>query len=108
MKRGARLCTILGMILIAALGIQAQTPEKHAITFDDLMKMHRISAPQISRDGKWVAYSISTPDMEANRSASNIWIIPATGGEAIQLTQSGKDSAPAWAPDGKELAFLSS
>jgi dipeptidyl aminopeptidase/acylaminoacyl peptidase len=108
MKRGARLCAVVGMLLVAAFGIQAQTPERHAITFDDLIKMHRISAPQISRDGKWVAYSISTPDMEANRGASNIWIVPAAGGDAIQLTQSGKDSAPAWSHDEKELAFLSS
>jgi dipeptidyl aminopeptidase/acylaminoacyl peptidase len=98
----------VGMLLVAAVGIQAQTPEKHAITFDDLIKMHRISAPEISRDGKWVAYSMSTPDMEANRGTSNIWIVPAAGGEPIQLTQSGKDSAPAWSRDGKELAFLSS
>jgi dipeptidyl aminopeptidase/acylaminoacyl peptidase len=108
MKRGARLCAMVGMLLVAAVGIRAQTPEKHAITFDDLIKMHRISAPEISRDGKWVAYSMSTPDMEANRGTSNIWIVPAAGGEPIQLTQSGKDSAPAWSRDGKELAFLSS
>jgi dipeptidyl aminopeptidase/acylaminoacyl peptidase len=85
----------------------AQAPAKHAMTFDDLIKLHRLSAPEISRDGKWVAYGVSTPDVDANRSISNIWLISAAGGDATQLTQGGKDSAPSWSPDGKTLAFLS-
>jgi len=81
---------------------------KRPITFDDLRSMHRVASPVISPDGKWVAYSVATPDMDANRNASNIWVVPAIGGAAIQLTQSGHDSAPAWSPDSKALAFISS
>ena len=111
MKRAARLSGFLTLLLlvqpVSSYAQGAQTA-KHPITFDDLIKLHRISAPEISRDGKWVAYTIATPDMDANRNASNIWIMSTAGGNAVQLTQSGKDSAPAWSPDGKTLAFLSS
>ncbi|HUN62863.1 MAG TPA: S9 family peptidase [Candidatus Sulfotelmatobacter sp.] len=90
-----------------ALCLQAQTTAKHAMTFDDLIKLHRISGATVTKDGKWVAYAVSTPDLEANRNVSNIWIIRATGGEPTQVTQGGRDSSPAWSPDGKTLAFLS-
>jgi dipeptidyl aminopeptidase/acylaminoacyl peptidase len=107
MKRGVWSSGFLLVALAVGTVIAAQTAEKHPLTFDDLIKMHRVSASAISHDGKWVAYAISTPDLEANRGLSNIWMVAATGGEAMQLTQSGKDSAPSWSPDGKTLAFLS-
>jgi dipeptidyl aminopeptidase/acylaminoacyl peptidase len=46
--------------------------------------------------------------MDANRNATNIWLVSTESGGPIQLTQSGKDSSPVWSPDGKMIAFLSS
>jgi dipeptidyl aminopeptidase/acylaminoacyl peptidase len=88
-------------------GAKGQDAAKHAMRFDDLIKLQRVSEPQISPDGKWVAYTVTTPDMEANRNASNVWLAPAAGGDTIQLTQSGKDSSPVWSPDGKMIALIS-
>jgi dipeptidyl aminopeptidase/acylaminoacyl peptidase len=110
MKLSALLWAFVAIVWSGAcLVTSAQdTASKRPITFDDLRSMHRVASPTISPDGKWIAYSVATPDMDANRNASNIWIVPTGGGAAIQLTQSGHDSAPAWSPDSKTLAFISS
>jgi dipeptidyl aminopeptidase/acylaminoacyl peptidase len=94
-------------LFCSAASLHAQEA-KHPITFDDMIQLHRVGDPKISPDGKWVAYAISTPDMNANRNASDLWIVSTSGGAPMQLTHSGHDSSPEWSPDAKQLAFLSS
>lgn len=94
-------------VFIWALVCAAQTP-KRPIQFDDMIAMHRVSDPQISPDGRWIAYVVSTPDMQVNHSVSNIWLVPAAGGDERQITRGGSDNRPRWSPDGKRIAFLSS
>src|SRR5215468_10235428 len=106
MKIMQKVWTVWAVCCAIALGVRAQDT-KHAMTFDDLIKLQRVTEPAISPDGKWVAYTVAVPDMETNRNATNIWMLATSGGEAIQLTQSGKDSSPVWSPDGKTIAFIS-
>jgi dipeptidyl aminopeptidase/acylaminoacyl peptidase len=109
MKRGILRCFLLCAVLLSNwYAVRAQDAAKHPITFDDMIHMHRVAEPQISPDGKWVAYTVTTPDMDANHNASDLWLVPTAGGAALQLTQSGHDTSPVWSPDGKTLAFLSS
>jgi dipeptidyl aminopeptidase/acylaminoacyl peptidase len=103
--RAAVLC---GALTVCGPSARPQDTQKHPIEFQDMIRMHRVAEPQISADGKSVAYTVATPDMDANRSASNIWMVSTAGGASIQITQSGHDSSPVWSPDGKTLAFISS
>jgi len=65
-----------GMLLCCcAKNVCGQEAAKHAIAFEDMIQMHRVADPKISPDGKWVAFAVATPDMNANRNASNIWIV---------------------------------
>lgn len=103
----ARLLLLVFASFLLARTAWSQAPAKRAITFDDLISMHRLSDPQPSPDGTWVAYVVATPDKEANRLVKNIWLVPTAGGEPRQFTQGGSDTRPRWSPDGKRLAFLS-
>ena len=81
---------------------------KRPITFDDMMKMQRVSDPQVSPDGRWVAYVQGAVDFDANKVVSHIWLISSGGGDPKQLTNGeGSDTRPRWSPDGESIAFIS-
>jgi len=105
---GCRMFAVVALLSRLALPAYAQDTKKRAVTFSDMIKMHRLAEANVSPDGRWVTYTVATPDVEANRNASNIWLVPTVGGPPTQLTQSGHDSSPVWSPDGRTLAFLSS
>jgi dipeptidyl aminopeptidase/acylaminoacyl peptidase len=100
---------VASMVILFLAGVSFMSAaEKHPLTFDDMMKVKRVADPQVSPDGKRVAYSVTTVDKENNSKNADIWIVPTAGGEAKQLTRSPKnDDRPRWAPDGKRLAFVS-
>ena len=81
---------------------------KRPMTPEDLYRIKKVSNPQVSPDGEWIAYTISVPSLEENRYNSDIWLIPVSGGEPKQLTNSPEsDHSPRWSPDAKQIAFIS-
>ena len=95
------------LLLCVASPVSGQAA-KRGMNLDDLAKMMRVGAPQVSPDGNWVAYTVSRVDVSEDKSVSELWMVSWDGKEDIQLTQ-GKDSAgnPRWSPDGRWLAFSS-
>jgi dipeptidyl aminopeptidase/acylaminoacyl peptidase len=101
---------LLGAALILPLASRAQTPPPtpRAITIDDYFQIREVTDPQLSPDGQWVAYSVSTSLLKGDKSESRIWTVPTASGEALAMTSEGVSSShPRWSLDGKFLAFLS-
>ncbi|MBI4478073.1 MAG: S9 family peptidase, partial [Acidobacteria bacterium] len=87
----------------------APAPARRPLTLDDLARMREISDPQISPDGKWVAYVLSTVDVKEDKTNTDIWMVSYDGVTDRQMTASPEnESSPRWSPDGRYLSFTSS
>ncbi len=68
-------------LLFLSITIIAQ----NRMTPELLWKLGRVSAKGISKDGKYIVYTVSTPDVDANKSKRKSYFIPVNGGNAIEV-----------------------
>jgi dipeptidyl aminopeptidase/acylaminoacyl peptidase len=80
-------------------------------TVEDLVRLKRLSDPELSADGRYVAYVLRETDMEANKGRNSLWLLDLTqkNAQPLRLTNNpANDTSPRWAPDSRTLYFLSS
>ncbi|HWP83505.1 MAG TPA: S9 family peptidase [Bacteroidota bacterium] len=103
---------VLAFLVVWAFGTaSAQTDAPTAWTPEVMMKFKRVGGTAISPDGKLIAYTVSTPMMEGEKSEflTHIWIVSTDGTMNHQFTFGDKSSSnPQFSPDGKYLSFTSS
>ena len=90
---------------LVAIGTAAET---HPFTVRDLVAFDRLSDPRVSPDGRWVAFTVSAVDLDANRRRNDLWLVAVDGTNLRRLTtHEASDTSPRWSADGKSLWFLS-
>jgi len=102
---------LLVCALIAPGGAAGAAEARDArFTVEDLVLLKRISDPQLSPDGRQVAFVQRETDMDANKGRTSLWLLELTPGTAAprRLTDvKANDSSPRWSPDSRTLYFLS-
>ncbi len=96
---------IVGVGLVCAGELTAQRP----VESKDLLRIREVTDPQLSPDGAWVAYTVSTSDTVEDKRDGDIWMSSWDGKRSVRLTRTTqREHAPRWSPSGRYLAFLSS
>jgi dipeptidyl aminopeptidase/acylaminoacyl peptidase len=81
--------------------------ETKPLTAEDVITLPRVGDPQISPDGKVVAYVVGEPSLETNKVVRHIWTVGTDGkSPPVQITKGDGESDPRWSPDGKTVAYV--
>jgi dipeptidyl aminopeptidase/acylaminoacyl peptidase len=93
----------LAWLALAVAPFSCLFAQKTAFDADALLKIQRIADPQLSPDGKTVAFAVSQPDIPNNRAAHSVWSVPLAGGTPQKLADMA--DRPRWSPDGRSLYY---
>jgi dipeptidyl aminopeptidase/acylaminoacyl peptidase len=95
------------LLLLALSSAAAAQSGTQPLTVAEMLKLRRVADPQLSPDGRWVAFQITDPDKAANRNRTQIYLVSVDGGEPRQLTGGAANATtPRWSPDGRRLAYV--
>jgi dipeptidyl aminopeptidase/acylaminoacyl peptidase len=95
---------LIALILRCVLLSAAQKPK---LTLDEFFNAVSFRSVEVSPEGNSVVIATERPDWDRQIFRGDLWLYRDDAKTLIQLTQSGHDSEPKWAPDGKWIAFLS-
>ena len=104
------LACVLGAAAAPGARAAAVAESAQAFTIQDLVRLDRLSEIAVSPDGKWVAYTLRTTDMEANKGRTAVWVLDTAKRNAApaRLTDLAANAGSAsWSPDGRSIYYLS-
>ena len=82
---------------------------RRALRPTDIFRVRDVRDPQLSPDGKWVAYTVTVADSARDKNDTDVWMASWDGKDNLRITSTRDgESQPRWSPDGRYLSFLSS
>src|SRR5690348_14455457 len=85
------------VLALAAASLAAPLAAKDPFDVQALLRILRINEPQLSPDGKTVAFTVQTPNIDQNTKPNQVYVVPAGGGVPRQITSQGTDNErPRW------------
>ncbi|HXV86793.1 MAG TPA: hypothetical protein VD793_08850, partial [Gemmatimonadales bacterium] len=109
--RGPLTHALVSLILLVTLVGSALAQGARRVTFRDVQDMRSFGSETPSPDGRWMLYTITTPDWESAREQSDIYLVSVTEGlgatRQMTFTKQHNETSPQWTRDGRFFAFLS-
>jgi dipeptidyl aminopeptidase/acylaminoacyl peptidase len=88
-----------------AVGSRAdsQAPAGRALAIEDYYRFKTVSAPELSPDGRWVAFTVGTRIEETNGLLSEVWVVPFDASAPARRVSPERANtvAPSWTSDGR-------
>ena len=98
---------LLTLLTVLRGGLANAAEAKRALSHETLWLLKQVGAPAPSPDGLWVVVPVTEPAYDEKDEIADLWILPGDGGAPPRrlTTAKGKETSPAWSPDGLHLAF---
>jgi dipeptidyl aminopeptidase/acylaminoacyl peptidase len=111
MRCNYRLSTLAIAFLVTAAPAAQSVAQKRPMTFLDVQQLRTTASPTPSPDGKWLLYTLSTPDWKEAKRQTDIHLVSLQQGLAsakqLTFTREKNEASPQWTRDGSAFAFLS-
>ncbi len=107
MRSAVLAITAIGLAVAASAAAAPPREPVRVFTASDVFNLESASSPEISPDGKLVAYVRVSADVMTDRFRRSIWLVDEAGKSNRPVAQGkGSYSSPTWSPDGRSIAYV--
>ena len=106
-QRGRARALIAILSCLSTVAAAQAPPTGRALAIEDYYRVKSVGAPELSPDGRWAAFTVSTRVEETNGSTSEAWVVSTDGGSPARRVSPGGVNVStgattlSWTPDGR-------